>query len=174
MVQTNSGSIRQLIKGCCLTDRPVMLLLSMSVLTVAIQVIFACECEEQIDWECVMIPEENTTVIMAGVDENNPYFRTTNDTQIQRLLLEKVFKNGPTNLTLIDSVRMIEMHTPLHCSLSLLVKSIYIIYGYTDSDGFFQSSRCNVEVYDDGFFNKTDRENLLETFWGERAKYTSG
>ncbi|KAK3590910.1 hypothetical protein CHS0354_032628 [Potamilus streckersoni] len=151
-----------------------MFLLFMSVLLMAIQVIFACECEEPIDWECVLIPEENTTVIMAQVEIEKPYYAIRDGFQVQELVLEKVFKNGPTNLTLIDSDRMIVMHTQIKCSFSLLVGPMYMIYGYTSSAGVLLSNKCSMEVFDDGFFNKSDRENLQNTLLGDQSDYSSG
>ncbi|KAK3588316.1 hypothetical protein CHS0354_036699 [Potamilus streckersoni] len=165
MVQSKSGSIRHMRKGCCLTDRPVML--SMLVLLMAIQVIFACHCD-QIDWEKLMCHGVNKTVIMASVKSGHGAATSGISSAMQRIFkldLENSMQHGPNNLS-IQVGETIIMITPQNCSASLKNDTMYIMYGDTDVGGIFHSTNCSIEVFDDGFFNKTGRENLTAIIWG--------
>ncbi|KAL3892175.1 hypothetical protein ACJMK2_004409 [Sinanodonta woodiana] len=133
----------------------------------AIQMIYACQCEE-VDWERVMCPGENKTVIMAdaiGAASRVSSASGSSTTVVHTLEVEKVFKEGPVNLTEISHMRIL-MFTPHDCSFYPSVNvTLYIISGTTDAGGILQSSNCTITPLN-GFFEKSGRENFSDIYWG--------
>ncbi|KAK3590909.1 hypothetical protein CHS0354_032627, partial [Potamilus streckersoni] len=105
-------------------------------------------------------------VIMAGVGYDQSDVVSSGFTNIRRMLLETIFKEGANKLALLESNREFLMFSPRNCSPSLLKMSLYVMYGDTDTGGVFLSNTCAIELYDNGFFNKSGRENLTRILWG--------
>ncbi|KAL3892177.1 hypothetical protein ACJMK2_004411 [Sinanodonta woodiana] len=81
----------------------------------AVQVIYACQCEE-VDWERVMCPGENKTVLLGNaITESRATLPGSSDvTLVHTVEVQKIFKEGPFNLTIL-SIHNIMMLTPNNC-----------------------------------------------------------
>ncbi|KAL3892179.1 hypothetical protein ACJMK2_004413 [Sinanodonta woodiana] len=150
-----------------LADIPLTFLLTLLIMSMAIQVMYACHCEE-VDWERVMCPGENKTVIMAFAIVAGTHVSSasgSSSTKVQTMMVEKIFKEGPFNLAVLTD-RAIIMLTPQDCSFDPnLNDTMYIIYGTTDAGGILHSSNCTIAPYE-GFFEKSGRENFPDIYWG--------
>ncbi|KAL3855513.1 hypothetical protein ACJMK2_014725 [Sinanodonta woodiana] len=167
MAQIESGIIHQLSKGCCFTERAFMFLISMLMLSMGVQTVFACDCVE-IDWAQQFCRDEDKTVLMAGEIDVN----TIGSSSRYTMRYERLFRLGSINIT-VSTKNIFTMVTPSDCSPTFLAAKQYIIYGNTGRDGVLHSSRCNTEFIDD-FYNRTDADYMREILWGGVIKSCRG
>ncbi|KAL3892176.1 hypothetical protein ACJMK2_004410 [Sinanodonta woodiana] len=136
-----------------------MFLLTLLVLLMSIQVIYACQCEE-VDWERVMCPGENKTVILGNaIAVSRATLPGASDvTLVHTVEVQKIFKEGPFNLTILP------IHNIVINDKIFEIVSLHVL-GVTDSGGILHSSNCTLELLT-GFFEKSGRESLVNIYWG--------